>query len=79
MQWLWNVELLSTGIDIPSLSSVALLTRIKSAILYEQILGRVSRGPAVGGSESSLVFDLCGNSAAFGDACSYSRFLKSDW
>lgn len=79
VQWLWNVELLSTGIDIPSLSSVALLTRIKSAILYEQILGRVSRGPAVGGSESSLVFDLCGNSAAFGDACSYSRFLKSDW
>ena len=79
VQWLWNVELLSTGIDIPSLTHVALLTRIKSAILYEQILGRVSRGPAVGGSKSALVFDLCGNSSSFGDSCSYSRFLKSDW
>ena len=56
LDWLVNVEVLATGIDLPSLRAVALLTEIGSPILYEQIIGRVSRGPAVGGAGANDSF-----------------------
>jgi type I restriction enzyme R subunit len=44
-----TVDLLSTGIDVPAVSSIVFLRRIKSRILYEQMLGRATRlCPAIG-------------------------------
>ncbi|WP_131778505.1 type I restriction-modification system endonuclease [Legionella bozemanae] len=38
-----TVDLLSTGIDVPSISNLVFLRRVKSRILYEQMLGRATR------------------------------------
>jgi DNA repair protein RadD len=79
LDWIVNVEVLATGIDIPTLRAVALLTEIGSPILYEQILGRISRGVAVGGQERTLVLDAFDHFKTHGDASSYSRFLPIAW
>ncbi|ADL50873.1 type I restriction-modification system endonuclease [Clostridium cellulovorans] len=38
-----TVDLLSTGIDVPKIDKIVFLRRIKSRILYEQMLGRATR------------------------------------
>ena len=38
-----TVDLLTTGIDVPKISNLVFLRRIKSRILYEQMLGRATR------------------------------------
>lgn len=38
-----TVDLLSTGIDVPKIDKIVFLRRVKSRILYEQMLGRATR------------------------------------
>lgn len=38
-----TVDLLTTGIDIPSITSLVFVRRVKSRILFEQMLGRATR------------------------------------
>jgi type I restriction enzyme R subunit len=38
-----TVDLLTTGVDVPAISNLVFLRRIKSRILYEQMLGRATR------------------------------------
>lgn len=38
-----TVDLLSTGIDVPAICNLVFLRRVKSRILYEQMLGRATR------------------------------------
>lgn len=38
-----TVDLLSTGIDVPKINKLVFLRRVKSRILYEQMLGRATR------------------------------------
>ncbi len=38
-----TVDLLSTGVDVPKICNIVFLRRIKSRILYEQMLGRATR------------------------------------
>ena len=38
-----TVDLLTTGVDVPSISHVVFMRRIKSRILYEQMIGRATR------------------------------------
>ena len=38
-----TVDLLTTGIDVPSITSLVFLRRIRSRILFEQMLGRATR------------------------------------
>jgi len=38
-----TVDLLTTGIDVPAISNIVFLRRVKSRILYEQMLGRATR------------------------------------
>ena len=38
-----TVDLLTTGIDVPAITSIVFLRRVKSRILYEQMLGRATR------------------------------------
>ena len=38
-----TVDLLTTGVDVPSISNLVFLRRVKSRILYEQMLGRATR------------------------------------
>lgn len=38
-----TVDLLSTGIDVPTITNLVFLRRVRSRILYEQMLGRATR------------------------------------
>ncbi|WP_417749788.1 type I restriction-modification system endonuclease [Rosistilla oblonga] len=38
-----TVDLLTTGIDVPAITSIVFLRRVKSRILYDQMIGRATR------------------------------------
>jgi type I restriction enzyme, R subunit len=52
-----TVDLLTTGIDIPTVSNLVFLRRVKSRILYEQMLGRATRLCPGIKKESFRIFD----------------------
>jgi type I restriction enzyme R subunit len=55
-----TVDLLSTGIDVPRVSNIVFLRRVKSRILYEQMLGRATRLCPEIGKEVFRIFDAVG-------------------
>ena len=74
-----NKQLLATGYDCPSIRHVILATRIGSPILFEQIVGRASRGPLVGGHARSTVWQCDDHLAVHGLPQSYYRYSDYDW
>lgn len=52
-----TVDLLTTGIDVPSVCNLVFLRRVKSRILYEQMLGRATRLCPDIGKESFRIVD----------------------
>ena len=74
-----NKQLLATGYDCPSVRHVILAARIGSPILFEQIVGRASRGPRVGGHARSTVWQVEDHLAAHGLPRSYYRYSDHDW
>lgn len=52
-----TVDLLTTGIDVPSIINLVFLRRVNSRILYEQMLGRATRQCPEIGKETFRVFD----------------------
>lgn len=52
-----TVDLLTTGIDVPSIVNLVFLRRVKSRILYEQMIGRGTRRCDEMGKEVFRIFD----------------------
>lgn len=52
-----TVDLLTTGIDVPSITNLVFLRRVNSRILYEQMLGRATRRCDNIGKETFRIFD----------------------
>lgn len=52
-----TVDLLTTGIDVPSIENLVFLRRVNSRILYEQMLGRATRQCPEIGKETFRIFD----------------------
>jgi len=52
-----TVDLLSTGIDIPSICNIVFMRRVRSRILYEQMLGRATRLCPEIGKEAFRIYD----------------------
>jgi type I restriction enzyme, R subunit len=52
-----TVDLLTTGIDVPSITNLVFLRRVNSRILYEQMLGRATRRCDEIGKETFRIFD----------------------
>nr|BFF36914.1 type I restriction-modification system endonuclease [Tenacibaculum mesophilum] len=52
-----TVDLLTTGIDVPAICNLVFLRRVKSRILYEQMLGRATRRCDDIGKEEFFIFD----------------------
>jgi type I restriction enzyme R subunit len=52
-----TVDLLSTGIDIPSICNIVFLRKVKSRILYEQMKGRATRLCPEVGKTSFKIYD----------------------
>ena len=76
---LCNKSLLATGYDCPSIANVVLTVPVKSPILFEQIVGRASRGPAVGGNERSTAWYFDDHLKMHGKPASYQRYALSGW
>ena len=76
---LLNKQLLATGYDCPGITDVVLATPVRSSILWEQILGRASRGPAVGGTRVGRVWELDDHRSMHQKVLSYARFLGNLW
>ncbi len=55
-----TVDLLSTGIDVPRVANIVFLRRIRSRILYEQMLGRATRLCPEIGKEVFRIYDAVG-------------------
>jgi type I restriction enzyme R subunit len=52
-----TVDLLTTGIDVPSIVNLVFLRRVNSRILYEQMIGRATRQCPEIGKEVFRIFD----------------------
>lgn len=52
-----TVDLLTTGVDVPKIANLVFLRRVKSRILYEQMLGRATRLCPEIGKERFRIFD----------------------
>jgi type I restriction enzyme R subunit len=52
-----TVDLLTTGIDVPSITNLVFLRRVNSRILYEQMIGRATRLSPEIGKEVFRIFD----------------------
>jgi type I restriction enzyme R subunit len=52
-----TVDLLTTGIDVPAICNIVFLRRVRSRILYEQMLGRATRRCDDIGKEVFRIFD----------------------
>ncbi|MBH25547.1 MAG: type I restriction-modification system endonuclease [Myxococcales bacterium] len=59
-----TVDLLTTGIDVPRITNLVFLRRVRSRILYEQMLGRATRLCPTIHKEHFRVFDAVGLYAA---------------
>ncbi|WP_144569436.1 type I restriction-modification system endonuclease [Bacillus pseudomycoides] len=55
-----TVDLLTTGIDVPAITNIVFLRRIKSRILYDQMLGRATRLCPDINKEVFRIFDAVG-------------------
>ena len=55
-----TVDLLTTGIDVPTISNLVFLRRVNSRILYDQMMGRATRLCPEIGKESFRIFDAVG-------------------
>ncbi len=55
-----TVDLLTTGVDVPAIVNLVFLRRVKSRILYEQMLGRATRlcADLFGAGEDKQVFKI---------------------
>jgi superfamily II DNA or RNA helicase len=56
-----NLEILSTGIDLPNINRLIITRPVGSPILYSQILGRALRGPKNGGNTENTVVNIQDN------------------
>lgn len=52
-----TVDLLTTGIDVPRITNLVFLRRVRSRILYEQMIGRATRRCDEIGKETFRIFD----------------------
>ena len=76
-QTLVNVGLLVEGVDCPAADTVVLTFPIKSEPRLRQMIGRVLRGPAAGGTASCQVASIDG-SASWLDSVLYSAPFRYD-
>ena len=72
-----TVDLLSTGVDIPTLEAILFVRATKSRILFEQMMGRGTRLAKDIGKTHFIVFDAVGIVDSFKDATNFPEGLPS--
>jgi DNA repair protein RadD len=74
-----NLEILSTGIDIPALNRLIVTRPVKSAILYSQMVGRALRGPKNGGNKYNTIINVLDNLDFFPDISLLYNSFSAAW
>jgi DNA repair protein RadD len=76
---LLNQQILTTGYDSPGVRHMLLTSRIGSPVMFEQMVGRVARGPSVGGVANSYVWQFEDHLRIHGYPNSYHRYEDYEW
>jgi superfamily II DNA or RNA helicase len=76
---LLNLDLLSTGIDLPNVQKIIITRPVGSPILYSQILGRALRGPLNGGRKQNTVLTLKDNLANYPSENLVYSYFSEQW
>ena len=76
---LLNMGVLIAGYDVPAIRNVLISWPVRSVITFEQMVGRASRGPLVGGHERNAVYMFDDLLALHGRPSSYARFKDFAW
>jgi superfamily II DNA or RNA helicase len=74
-----NKSVLIAGYDCPATKHVFLTIPVNSPITFEQMVGRASRGPLVGGNSESYIWQLDDMLKLHGKPSSYTRYLGHSW
>jgi len=74
-----NLEILSTGIDIPALNRLIVTRPVKSAILYSQMVGRALRGHKNGGNKYNTIVNVLDNLDYFPDISLLYNSFSAAW
>ena len=74
-----NLDILSTGVDLPNVDKIIITRPVGSPILYSQIMGRALRGPNNGGNETNTVVTLKDNIQNFGSANNLFTHFWESW
>lgn len=74
-----NLDILSTGVDVPNVNKIIITRPIGSPILYSQILGRALRGPKNGGNAENTVINLQDNLLNYPSANLLYTQFREDW
>ncbi len=74
-----NLDLLSTGIDLPNVQKIMITRPVGSPIVYSQILGRALRGPLNGGRKRNTVLTLKDNLANYPSENLVYSYFSEDW
>jgi len=74
-----NLNILETGIDVPSLDHVFITRPVGSSISYSQIIGRALRGPKNGGKKKNEITTLIDNIESHTDEQVLFKNFWSSW
>lgn len=74
-----NLEILSTGIDLPNIDKVIITRPISSPNLVSQILGRALRGIKNGGNTNNTIINLKDNLLNFPSASFLYDYFEGAW
>ena len=74
-----NVALLIEGVDCPAADALVLTYPVRHTARQQQMVGRVLRGPAVGGTNECRVWGLEGSQEQLDDALFPTRYRYRGW
>ena len=74
-----NVALLIEGVDCPAADALVLTYPVRHSARLQQMVGRVLRGPAIGGTEQCRVWGLEGSQDQLDDTLFSTRYRYRGW
>jgi DNA repair protein RadD len=74
-----NLDILSTGVDLPNINKVIIARPINSPNLISQILGRALRGPLNGGNPTNTIINIKDNLINFPGTSFLYNYYQGSW
>jgi len=74
---LLNINILAAGLDIPSITDAYFTVPVRSSVKWEQMIGRVTRGPIVGGTETAQIWEFDDHQLMHQGVLSFNRFAAN--